>query len=224
MLWGQFLTHDIVLTPGTKIKDVDCSCGSEHPECANIAIENDSILTSDCIEMKRSHRTFSEYEGVLYEEQISVISAFVDGTVVYGTDKELTGTLRHSNRDGLAISKNGHGVNLLPRTNENSLSPPNRELGSPMMMADDVRKKFEAKPELNEQELPAFVAGDARINEHPALQGMHTIFHLLHNWVADKMLEQNPSWAGQTDMLFHEARMVVIASIQHISYKNYLDG
>ena len=124
----------------------------------------------------------------------------------------------------MATSVNAHGMKLLPRTDQNSDSPPSRKAGDPMVMADDVRKKFEAKPELNEQEIPAFVAGDARINEHPALQGMHTVFHLLHNWVVDKMVEQNPSWAGQTDMLFQEARMVVIASIQHISYKDYLNG
>ena len=87
-----------------------------------------------------------------------------------------------------------------------------------------MRKKFEAKPELNERELPAFVAGDARINEHPALQGMHTVFHLLHNWATEELEKQNPSWAGQTDMLFQEARMVVISAIQHISYNDYLTG
>ena len=57
MLWGQFLVHDVVLTPGTKIENVDCSCGSTNPECANIEISSlDKDLTADCIEMKRSHR------------------------------------------------------------------------------------------------------------------------------------------------------------------------
>ena len=39
-------------------------------------------------------RTYAEFNGLIYEEQISVISSFVDGTVVYGTDKMLTKTLR----------------------------------------------------------------------------------------------------------------------------------
>ena len=57
MLWGQFLVHDVVLTPGTKIDGVDCSCGSNDPECANIEISSkDKDISKDCIEMKRSHR------------------------------------------------------------------------------------------------------------------------------------------------------------------------
>ena len=93
-----------------------------------------------------------------------------------------------------------------------------------MMMADSVRDKFTPKKELNEQEKPGFVAGDARINEHPALQGLHTVFHLLHNWALDQLEAQNPAWSGMTDMLFQEARMVVISAIQNISYGAYLTG
>ena len=59
--------------------------------------------------------------GVIYEEQISVISAFVDGTVVYGTDKELTGTLRHENRNDLTVSENAHGAKALFEKNMLSL-------------------------------------------------------------------------------------------------------
>ena len=92
------------------------------------------------------------------------------------------------------------------------------------MMADSVREKFKPKEELNEQGMPGFVAGDARINEHPALQGLHTVFHLLHNWAVTELEAQNPSWAGMTDMLFQEARMVVIAAIQNISYGAYFTG
>ena len=128
---------------------------------------------------------------------------------------------RHEDREAMAVSMNAKGLKLLPRTNENSENMPD-EMGFPLAMADDVRKKFSAKPELNERELPAFVAGDARINEHPALQGLHTVFHHLHNWACNQIAEHNPSWAGMTDMLFQEARMVVIAAIQHISYNDYL--
>jgi len=225
MLWGQFLTHDIVLTPGTKVEGVDCACGSTNAECHNIAIpEGDPHMTKECIPMKRSHRTFAEWNGKIYQEQVSVISAFVDGTVVYGTDKELTHTLRHQDRNGLVVSFNDDGVQLLPRTNESSLSPPAAKMSEPMMMADSVREKFKPKEELNEQGKPGFVAGDARINEHPALQGLHTVFHLLHNWAVTELEAQNPSWKGMTDMLFQEARMVVIASIQNISYGSYLTG
>ena len=128
---------------------------------------------------------------------------------------------RHSDREAMAVSMNANGMKLLPRTDETSENKPD-EMGDPLIMADDVRKKFSAKIELNERELPAFVAGDARINEHPALQGLHTVFHHLHNWACHQIADHNPSWKGMTDMLFQEARMVVIAAIQHISYNDYL--
>ena len=47
----------------------------------------------------------------------------------------------------MAVSMNANGMKLLPRTNETSENKPG-EMGDPIVLADDVRKKFSAKTEL----------------------------------------------------------------------------
>lgn len=62
--------------------------------------------------------------------------------------------------------------------------------------------------------------GDYRVNTHPQLAVIHTIWHREHNRIADKLAELNPNWSDET--LFQEARRIVIAEIQHITYKEWL--
>lgn len=49
---------------------------------------------------------------------------------------------------------------------------------------------------------------------------MHTIWHREHNRIANKLAELNPNWSDET--LYQEARRIVIAEIQHITYKEWL--
>lgn len=48
----------------------------------------------------------------------------------------------------------------------------------------------------------------------------HVMFMRLHNLLANELSSINPDWTDST--LFHEARRVVIAVIQHITYNEYL--
>lgn len=49
---------------------------------------------------------------------------------------------------------------------------------------------------------------------------MHTLWVREHNRVARKLAEINPSWADET--LYQEARRIVVAEIQQITYKEWL--
>lgn len=62
--------------------------------------------------------------------------------------------------------------------------------------------------------------GDHRVNTHPQLAVMHTIWHREHNRIANKLAQLNSHWSDET--LFQEARRVVIAEIQHITYNDWL--
>ena len=72
----------------------------------------------------------------------------------------------------------------------------------------------------NESPIPCFLAGDHRANEQLGLTSMHTLWFREHNRVAAELLALNPHWDGDT--VYHEARKLVGAQMQHITYRHWL--
>ena len=65
-----------------------------------------------------------------------------------------------------------------------------------------------------------FLAGDERANENVALISMHTLFVREHNRLVDELKGKNPAWDAET--LFQEAKRIVEAQIQSITYNEFL--
>lgn len=64
------------------------------------------------------------------------------------------------------------------------------------------------------------ISGDTRVNQNPQLTILQIILLREHNRVADALARLNPHWTDET--IFQEARRIVIAEHQHISYYEWL--
>ncbi len=153
--WGQFLDHDIDLT------EAGASNGT-----ANIPITDPTDpLGPSPISFDRSNfDPATGTSGLNPRQQINEITAFIDGSGVYGSDTGRATWLRTGTDGKLKTSAN----NLLP-FNDGTQS----NAGGPSTSL--------------------FVAGDVRANEQAGLASMHTLFVREHNRLADLIKAQDPT-------------------------------
>jgi len=187
-LWGQFVDHDLDLTDGTN-----------PPESAPIAVPAgdpsfDPQAEGDrSIPLNRSIYDTSTGTGADNpRQQLNEITAWIDGSNVYGSDIERATELRALDGSGrLKVSAGDFlpfNVNGLPNAGGNSAT--------------------------------LFLAGDVRANEHIGLAAMHTLFVREHNRYADSIRSEDASLSG--DEVFEQARRLVIAHLQAITFNEFL--
>lgn len=184
--WGQFLDHDITLTSESETAPrINIPVPQGDP---NLALGNRiTILDSGFVE---GTGTGPNNPRRLENE----ITAWVDGSNVYGSDLERLNNLR-SFQSGQLLTSDG---NLLPFDPNNGL--PNATGGR----ADQI----------------SFIAGDVRANENVVLSSVHTLFVREHNRLAEALAQEHPSWSDE--QLFQRARQINIAQMQNITFNEYL--
>ncbi len=128
-------------------------------------------------------------------QQITEISAYLDGSMVYGSDETRAKALR-TLQGGLLKTSAG---NLLP-LNTGGLANANDAHFFP----DDQ----------------LFLAGDVRANENPELASIQTLFLREHNQLATAIAAANPRLTDE--QIYQRARKLVIAEIQAITYREFL--
>ena len=160
--WGQFLDHEITLTP----------TGST--EYVPISLPADEVIFTEEIPFNRSEYQMARGIGGIARQQINQATSFIDGSVVYGSDSERALWLRTMKNGKLKTSSG----NLMPYNTIDG------ELGSSIdpnapSMAND-----------NGGTTKTFVAGDVRAAENPVLSSIHTLFVREHNRICDRMVSQ----------------------------------
>jgi len=181
--WGQFIDHDITLV-GTidPIEPFDVEVPMGDPEF-------DPMATGDqVIPVERSF--YRMVKGV--RQQVNELTAFIDGSQVYGSDETRALALRML--DGTGRMKTSEG-NLLPYNTEGL---ENFDTNSPSL----------------------FLAGDIRANEQVALTSMHTVFVREHNRWAGLIRAEYPNM--KEEKIYQCARALVAAEIQCITYNEFL--
>uniref|UniRef100_A0A8C3TFJ7 Peroxidasin like n=1 Tax=Chelydra serpentina TaxID=8475 RepID=A0A8C3TFJ7_CHESE len=217
MQWGQFLDHDLDQTvPALSVSRFSDgqSCSSvctNDPPCFPIIIpQNDPRVThSKCMFFVRSSpvcgsgMTSLIMNSVYAREQINHLTSYIDASNVYASSDRESEELRDNT--------NQHGL-----LKEGLLVPPSGKHLLPFATSPPT----ECRRDENESSIPCFLAGDHRVNEQLGLTAMHTLWFREHNRIARALLKMNPHWDGDT--IYNEARKIVGAQMQHITYSHWL--
>ena len=159
--WGQFLDHDMSATP----------TGST--EYAPISLPGTEKIFTEAIPFFRSaYQMTTDSRGSQVRQQLNMITSFIDGSNVYGSDTKRATWLRTMKNGKLKTSSG----NLLPYNTVNGELSATIDPKSPAMAND------------SDHHVKTFVAGDDRAAENPVLTSLHTLFVREHNRICDSLI------------------------------------
>lgn len=206
--FGQFLAHDMTSISPTVDSNgdpIDCVCNSGNPICMSYTTaQNIAVSTNTCVKFTRSSASFSDLScNRDHREQLNQLSSYLDSGTVYGKDDERASQLRTFSNGQLLASE---GISA------------NRDLGlkkRSYLPFDTTTCSADAQAAFK-----CFLAGESRTSENLALVSVHTLFFREHNRIATELHAINPRWSDEK--LYQEARRIVNALQQHITYNEWL--
>ena len=186
--WGNIVDHDMVLT---KVAQPTISFPIPIPK-------GDPVF--DPKSRGGLFLTFNRSGALIVDgvrQQVNSNSAFLDGSVVYGSDKKRQSEMRTLDGTGHLKTSTGNlmmfNVDGLPNQ-----PPPDRGLDPGLF----------------------FLGGDERSNENVALSTMQNLLVREHNFWADSIKAGDPSLDDEG--IYQRARAFVIAEIQSITYRDFI--
>ena len=196
--WGQFLDHDITLTPEEEEHKESCCCAIPGANCFSIEIPADdsfySNYSQNCLEFVRSTAFCEAEESAIgnIREQLNAITAFVDASNIYSSTDGTSGDEDQPAAMDLRMM-DGTGKMLVGTNN--------------------------LLPKLRRGEA---TSGDVRAREMPGLATMHTLFVREHNRLCDLLAADSRTSSWDDEVYYQNARRILIAEMQNIVYAEYL--
>ncbi|KAJ8926678.1 hypothetical protein NQ314_020927 [Rhamnusium bicolor] len=207
MQYAQFLDHDLTMTPihkGFHESIPNCrSCDSPrtvHSECNPFPVpQGDNYypeinITSGERMCFPFMRSLPGQQKLGPREQVNQNTGFLDASQIYGENHCVLRELKGQRGKMNFTTHPVKGKDLLPQSDKH--------------------------PECKSASGYCFIAGDGRASEQPGLTAIHTIFLREHNRISDGLRRINPHW--DEDKLFENARKIVIAANQHLTYNEFL--
>ncbi|XP_075230965.1 salivary peroxidase/catechol oxidase-like isoform X2 [Lycorma delicatula] len=209
MQWGQFIANDMSHTVVSRMLNTEStiSCCSPdgkdlsprhlHPACAPIDISSNDPFYSKfhhtCMSYVRSMAAMRPDCKFGPLEQMNQATHYLDGSTIYGSTPEVAQSLR-SFWQGRLRTETRDNKEFLPIAKEPGLvCVPNTT---------------------------CYDSGDVRVNMIPGLTALHTLWLREHNRLAQRLIVLNPHW--NDERIYQEARKIVTAQIQHITYNEWL--
>lgn len=216
MQWGQFMDHDLDLAVEFPEQECDLENCLQDEICAPVRVPGDDEVFGEGTTNDGACHAFQRTLPACVEnpldftprEQVNELTHYIDGSMVYGSTQSRADFLREF-EGGLLRVSDGDNLPLQPQCapSENPLGEV--EEGS-NDGADCCPREF----------TECGVAGDVRALEHVSLTVMHTVWVREHNRIARGLAIVNPQW--DDSRLYFEARDIVIAQIQQITFSEYL--
>jgi hypothetical protein len=213
--WGQFIDHDFALEEPQPTSDV---------MWIPVNDPSDSLYNASFpfLPFRRNDPAPGTGAGTSTpREQVNSITAYIDGSNVYGSDQARADFLR-TGQDGL--------LKTTLAANGEFLLPLNRAV-DPFPNANPPVTPGSTPPPAEE----LFLAGDVRANEQLGLTAVHTLFVREHNRLATELKARgdlnllvansgrNPNDpADVDDFIYQSSRKAVGAEIQAITYEEFL--
>lgn len=198
-VWGQFIDHDLGLTPD----------GINEPAMIPVPAGDpwfDPMNTGTMMipMMRNAFDPSTGTDPANPRRHPNMITAFIDGSGVYGSDEVRTNWLRTFSGGKLKVSAG----NLLPFNTytgefDAPIDPNAPHMDNPVGISDKIP-----------------VAGDIRAGENPLLFSIHTLFVREHNRLCDVLSQEHPDWTDE--QLYQQARKLVSGTIQSIVYNEWL--
>jgi hypothetical protein len=193
-VWGQFIDHDMDLTP----------TGSGQ----SFNIPGDPTRPADRMGVEPFTRsTFDQATGTSKSnprQQVNADSSYLDLSQVYGSSQVVADALRTFHGGLMKTSPGG----FLPYDNTTYFTP------------DQIKALNMANDAMQVPESSLFAAGDVRANENIELTAIQTLFVRNHNRLAEELHTLHPTW--NDEQLYQEARKLNIATEEMITYNEFL--
>ena len=190
--WGQIMDHDLDLTtPSSAAEPFHIIVPSGDPTFDPMSTGTKKIPLTRSV--------FDTTTGTTNpREQLNQVTAFIDASMVYGSDQERNDFIRDLAGNNGKLKLDSHGLlplntKIPPLLNGNGPNPPNI----------------------------MFVAGDVRVNEQVGLTVLHTLLVREHNWLVDQ-ISSKPGATSDPDELYEQAKIILEGEIQHITYNEFL--
>ncbi|WP_282778200.1 peroxidase family protein [Phaeodactylibacter xiamenensis] len=196
--FGQFLDHDFGLTPdGTEPMNISVPQGDPMFDPFNTG-QAIIPMVRNVFDPSTGTNTFNP------RRHPNEITAFIDGSGVYGSDEFRANWLRSFEKGKLKVSSG----NLPPFNTFNGeydapIDPNTPHMDNPVGLTEKV-----------------FVCGDPRAGENPLLLAFHALFVREHNRLCDELAQEHPDW--NDEQLYQHARKLVGGLIQSIVYDEWL--
>jgi hypothetical protein len=199
-VWGQFIDHDMDLTPTQSGPNAETFNVPADPKRLNDGMGIEPFIRS----------VFDPNTGTTDpRQQINADTSYLDLSQVYGSTQFVADALRVQSPDGSlgAHLKTSPG-DLLPFDRAPYFNPAQV---AALNMANDAQQVPEGD---------LFAAGDVRANENIELTAITTLFVRNHNHLVDQLHALNPTWSDEH--LYQEARKLNIAEEEIITYTEFL--